>query len=101
MGRPPSPCRRSEPHADHPTWPAAALVTFAVMLLLSSCGADDGPGRHRRHQHPDHHSAIGLTARDRDAASSVREIEVVITADTVDTAEDSVEVAVGEIVRSP
>jgi plastocyanin len=77
----------------------AALVTFAVMLLLSSCGADDGPGDTAATDIPTTTRPSASPQATATPQAAVREIEVLITDDTVDTAEDSVEVAVGEIVR--
>ncbi|HZY26720.1 MAG TPA: hypothetical protein VFE49_00555 [Jiangellaceae bacterium] len=77
----------------------AALVPFAVILLLSACGADVGP---RDTAAADIPTPTGPTASPDTSATpqaSVREIEVVVVDGTVDTAEDSVQVAVGEAVR--
>lgn len=80
----------------------AALSTFAVMLVLTACGADDGQGDTAATHTPT--TTAPSAPPDTPVASatpqaSVREIEAVIVDGTVDTAEDSVEVAVGEAVR--
>jgi plastocyanin len=81
---------------------AAAPATFAAMLLLTACGADDGQGDTAATDTP---TATAPSAPpdppDASAApqAAAREIEVAITDGSVDTAEDTVEVAVGETVR--
>jgi plastocyanin len=80
----------------------AALAIFAVMLVLTACGADDGQGDTAATDTPTN-AAPSAPPDPPDATTtppaSVREIEVVIVDGTVETAEDSVEVAVGEPVR--
>ena len=80
----------------------AALATFAVMLVLTACGADDGQGDTAATDTPTT-TAPSAPPDTPDAYATppamVREIEVVVVDGTVDTAEDSVEVAVGDTVR--
>jgi plastocyanin len=80
----------------------AAPAIFAVTLVLTACGADDGQGDTAATDIPT--TTVPSAPPDPpDAATtppaSVREIEVGIVDGTVDTAEDSVEVVVGETVR--
>ena len=80
----------------------AALATFAVMLVLTACGADDGQGDTAA-THTPTTTAPSAPPDTPDASATPpaapHEIEVAITDGSVDTAEDSVEVAVGETVR--
>jgi plastocyanin len=80
----------------------AAPATFAVMLVLGGCGADDGQGDTAATETPTT-TAPSAPPHTPDAAvtppAAAHEIEVAITDGSVDTAEDSVEVAVGETVR--
>jgi plastocyanin len=80
----------------------AAPATFAVMLVLTACGADDGQGDTAATDTPTT-TAPSAPPDTPDASATppamVREIEVVVVDGTVDTAEDSVDVAVGETVR--
>jgi plastocyanin len=75
-----------------------ALATLAVTVSLSACGGDDRAG--------DAAASDGATAQpsatpdgSTTPQASVHEIEVEITSGTVDTAQDSVDVAVGDTVR--
>jgi len=77
----------------------AALVPFAVMLLLSACAADDDPDDTAATDIPTTMGPSASPTASVTPQASVREIEVVIIDGTVDTAEDSVEVAVGDTVR--
>jgi plastocyanin len=80
----------------------AALATFAVMLVLTACGADDGQGDTAATDTPTTTAPSAPPDTPDTSATppaTVREIEVVVVDGTVDTAEDSVDVAVGETVR--
>ena len=79
----------------------AAPATLAVILVLAACGAEDGqgdtaasatPATTAPSAPPDTPDASATPAADH-------EIEVAIADGSVDTADDSVEVAVGETVR--
>ncbi|MGH8825305.1 MAG: hypothetical protein ACRDVN_12610 [Jiangellaceae bacterium] len=76
---------------------AAALMTVTVAALLVACGdADDGQADTTAPEPP---PTSQPAEPETPPADQVREIEVGITDGTVDTAEDSVEVAVGDTVR--
>ncbi|HEX6577812.1 MAG TPA: hypothetical protein VF082_05535 [Jiangellaceae bacterium] len=80
----------------------AAPATLAVMLVLTACGADDGQGDAGAADMPVTTAPSALPDTPDAAATppaAAHEIEVAITDGSVDTAEDSVEVALGEAVR--
>jgi plastocyanin len=80
----------------------AAPATFVVMLVLNACGADDGQGDTAATDTPTTTAPSAPPDTPDTSATppaTVREIEVVVVDGTVDTAEDSVDVAVGETVR--